>query len=120
MNQEHLENLLREKSPTEKPRPGFETRIQALAREPREPRKATFNFAWLALPGLAAVVITLIMLRTAPAKAPPLVSIPTVQPSKVTQAVAESPMHREVDGLKNDTRRVLALFQRQVPSIKER
>ena len=80
MNTYSLEPRLREKITTEIPRPGFETRIQAMAREPFIPdeKGLTRRFA---LPALAVLAIGVVLSPK---------DEPTQQPLVVTPA----PRHR--------------------------
>jgi hypothetical protein len=119
MNIQALENRLREKIVTETPRPGFETRIQAMAREPFSPEKKGFirRFAVPAMAVLAIVVV--ISPKDKPdgqpvAKAPAPVRNTDEQVAGITE---EAPVQREIRGLKNDAKRTVSLFQKALPSI---
>lgn len=116
MTPDQLDQRLREKLPAVSPRPGFETRLQALAREPDQPKKASLR-ARLALPALALVILALIFVPTPnkqPASAPSLVDS---NPNPAPRPKIEGPVSREYEGLKNDARWTLSLVRSTVPSI---
>ena len=120
MNPQALEKLLREKVATEKPRPGFETRIQAMAREPRMPKKSPLP-RWIALGGLSAVALTILtprdkaaprIVETRPQPGPP-VEVKIVE----TETALTAPVHKEIEGMKNDARRAWDFLSGAVPSM---
>jgi len=122
MNTESLENLLREKIVMEKPRPGFETRIQAMAREPRiMPKRRSYR--WVAGLGLAAVALV-VSLPTQPKPAPPAVVATTPPPVEskiaITETKVETPVQKEIEGMKSDARRAFAFLSDTVPSLIEK
>jgi len=114
MNQDPLEKRLREKLPAIPPRPGFETRLQAMAREPSLSKKSGL-LRHLALPALALVVITFIFAtREKPQATSPVVK---QSPANTTPAGLEEPVSREYRGLKNDAQWTMSLFRNTLPSM---
>ncbi|MDA7865826.1 hypothetical protein OAE72_01835 [Akkermansiaceae bacterium] len=119
MTTQTLETRLREKIVTETPRPGFETRIQAMAREPFAPEKKGF-IRRFAVPAMAVLAIFVVI---APGGKPSgeAVSVApiAVEPTNVaiTESINEAPVQREIRGLKNDARRTMSLFQKALPSF---
>ncbi|MGB0143316.1 MAG: hypothetical protein ACPGJR_07465 [Akkermansiaceae bacterium] len=117
MTQDYLEQRLREKLPAISPRPGFETRIQALAREPHEPKRKSL-FTKLALPAVALVVLVLVLApREDPAPAPTVVEQTTPEPEPSPIAALKEPVTREYEGLKKDAQWTLGLFRSALPSV---
>ena len=119
MTTQTLETRLREKIVTETPRPGFEKRIQAMAREPFAPEKTGF-IRRFAVPAMAVLSIFVVI---APGRKPPGQAITVgprvVDPTNVaiTESINEAPVQREIQGLKNDARRTMSLFQKALPSF---
>jgi hypothetical protein len=119
MTTQTLETRLREKIVTETPRPGFETRIQAMAREPFAPEKKGF-IRRFAVPAMAVLAIFVVI---APGDKPSgqavTVAPIAVEPTNVaiTESINEAPVQREIRGLKNDARRTMSLFQKALPSF---
>jgi hypothetical protein len=117
MNQDRLEQRLREKLPATSPRPGFETRIQALAREPFESKRKPL-FALLALPAVALAAVILVLIpRDEPAPTPAVVEVKIPEPELSPIAVIREPVTREYEGLKKDAEWTLGLFRNALPSI---
>jgi len=114
MKNETLEQRLREKLPAPAPRPGFETRIQAMAREPSL-RKKSGLLRLLALPALALIVAALILLPRDEPAPQAVVEVPDTPPAPVVRL--EEPVSREYQGLKNDAQWTLSLFRNTLPSI---
>ena len=120
MNTEQLESLLRAKVETEPPRPGFETRIQALSREPFEKKKK--SRARYALPTMAAVALGLILSKPKDNLAPAVVDIPDPVPVEVETEeslsfIDDTPVHREVEAVKSDAEKAMNFLSRSLPSI---
>ena len=120
MNTEQLESLLRAKVETEPPRPGFETRIQALSREPFEKKKK--SRARYALPTMAAVALGLILSKPKDNPAPAVVDIPDPVPIEVETEeslsfIDDTPVHREVEAVKSDAEKAMNFLSRSLPSI---
>lgn len=118
MTQDYLEQRLREKLPAISPRPGFETRIQALAREPHEPKRNSL-FSRLALPTVALVALVLVLApKEDPAPASTVVEKTTPEPEPSTAIAAlKEPVTREYEGLKKDAQWTLGLFRSALPSV---
>jgi len=119
MNPESLENLLREKIVTEKPRPGFETRIQAMAREPRIMAKRRSD-RWMAGLALAAVVLVVSLPKQPKSPLPATVdATPPQMEIKVaaTKIKEETPVHKEIEGMKSDARRAFDFLSDTIPSL---
>lgn len=114
MTKDSLENRLREKVASVPPRPGFETRIQAMARESHAPRKRPL-LVRLALPALALFVLAVLFSpKKKPTMNPNVAASPstTKSPDKFQEPVA-----REYQGLKNDAQWTMSLFRNSLPSI---
>lgn len=122
MTTQALENRLREKIVTESPRPGFETRIQTIAREPRSQEKKSF-IRRFAAPAMAVLAIFVII---APKDNPAsqTIAIANEVPELTEEAVAVSSkvvsVQHEIQGLKNDAQRTMSLFKKALPSIPTR
>ncbi len=119
MTTDALEQHLRVKIATGTPRPGFETRIQAMAREPYLPEKKNL-IRRFAVPALAVIVIGVVLgPKDKPAKTAVVVSPEPVIESTEKTALAkiEKPVQREIQGLKNDAKWTMGLFQKALPSI---
>lgn len=119
MTTDPLELRLREKFTTETPRPGFETRIQAMAREPYVPEKKSLTRRF-ALPALAILAIGAVLnSKKEPTQQPLVVTPPPItEPAEETSlSKIEEPMQREIQGLKNDAAWTMGLFQKALPSI---
>ncbi len=119
MKTNSLEQRLREKIPTETPRPGFETRIQAMAREPHVPEKKPL-LRRLAVPALALIAIAAVFSPKGKTPKQNVVVTPTpveelTEDSALTKI--EQPVQREIQGLKNDAKWTMGLFQKALPSI---
>lgn len=115
----HLENRLREKVPTASPRPGFETRIQAMAREPYVPEKKSLARR-IALPALAILAIGIVISpKNKPTESPTVTQpVPVEAPAKeTTMARIEEPVQKEIEGLKKDAKWTMSLFKKALPSI---
>lgn len=130
MNTESLERLLREKVPTEEPRPGFETRLQALAREPILARKRAYRGVLGFGVSLVASILTVMTLSDSNRQpAPPVVNVPA--PQTIASLLSggtglalfghatrpESPVRREIADLKKDARSVFDFLSESVPSM---
>lgn len=119
MTTQLLEQRLREKIPTETPRPGFETRIQAMAREPYVPEKKSLARR-LAVPALAVIAIGAVLNPGGKSKPAPVAATPdpVVEPVEEPAMTAiEEPVQREIQGLKNDAKWTMGLFQKALPSL---
>lgn len=126
MNRDSLESLLREKIAVGKPRPGFETRIQAMAREPFTEEESHLA-RWIGGISLAAVAIVLALPRSPQTPAPTgttpaLVELPTSpaaeQPAiSLTKGSVEEPVIREIEGIKSDAKRAFDFLSNAVPSL---
>lgn len=116
----HLETRLREKIATETPRPGFETRIQAMAREPFVPEKKSLTRRF-ALPALAVLAIGIVISPKDEEKTEtPIASQPDpIEPPLEETAITkiEKPVQKEIEGLKNDAKWTMSLFKKALPSI---
>ena len=122
MNIKALENRLREKIVTETPRPGFETRIQAMAREPFATERTEF-FRRFAVPAMALFTIFIVISPKENPDGQPVTKAP--DPVKNTDEQAawiaeEALVQREIRGLKNDAKRTVSLFQNALPSLPTR
>ena len=119
MTTETLESRLREKIVTETPRPGFETRIQAMAREPFTPEKKGI-IRRFAVPVMAVLAI-LAVISPKDQAAKSAVAEGDEDPDTTTEEVADTqapaPVAREIQGLKNDAKWTMSLFQKALPSI---
>lgn len=130
MNTESLERLLREKVPTDQPRPGFETRLQALAREPALARKRSYR-GLLGL-GLGFAALTLTVLTLSDSNRKPSPSIAEIPPPRTSAPLpsdgnglalfgqaprAESPVSKEIADLKKDARSAFTFLSDSVPSM---
>ncbi len=114
-----LEQRLREKIATGTPRPGFETRIQAMAREPHVPEKKSL-MRRLAVPALAVVAIGAVLNPGDKTKPAPVVTTPApvIEPvEEPAMAAIEEPVQKEIEGLKNDAKWTMSLFQKALPSL---
>lgn len=116
----HLEERLREKIATETPRPGFETRIQAMAREPYVPEKRSL-FRRLAVPALALLAIGIVISpKDQKTSDQPVVTQPDPVEAPIeetTMTKIEEPVQKEIKGLKNDAQWTMSLFKKALPSI---
>lgn len=121
MKTESLENLLREKIATEKPRPGFETRIQAMAREPRVMEKRR-GYLWLA--GLGMTAVAMVALFPKEQKSSPSTMAHTAPPAELKTALTETRretmVQKEIEGMKSDARRAFDFLSNTVPSLIEK
>ena len=122
MNTETLEKLLREKIAVETPRPGFETRIQAMARETRSMENRR-SYRWIAGLGIAAVALVA-SLPKEPKPAPPAMVEATPPPAQSTLAITEtksaSTVQKEIEGIKSDARRAFDVLSNTMPSLIEK
>lgn len=117
MTPEQLEQRLREKLPTATPRPGFETRVQALAREPHEPKGMPL-LAKLVLPAAALVAVIVVLVpKEKPVPTPTTVVETTPDPEPSAIAALSEPMTREYEGLKKDAEWTMSLFRSALPSV---
>lgn len=119
MNIQDLENRLREKIVTEIPRPGFETRIQAMTREPFAPEKKGF-FRRFVVPAMAVLAIFVVIAPKEKPAGEVVAQTPDpveLKEEAITATRGEAPVQREIQGLKNDARRTMSLFQKALPSI---
>ena len=117
MTQDSLEQRLQEKLPANLPSPGFETRIQALAREPYEIKRKPF-LAKLALPAVALVALVLVFApKDDPTPAPVIFDQSTPNPKTPPIVALEEPLTREYEGLKKDAEWTLGLFRSALPTI---
>lgn len=119
MNTEMLENRLREKIVTEAPRPGFETRIQAMAREPYTPEKKGL-IRRFAVPVMAVLAILIVIAPKNRTPKPAVTEGPEQQDKpieKVAEVQTPAPVEREIQGLKNDAKWTMSLFQKALPSL---
>ena len=119
MNTDTLENRLRVKITTETPRPGFETRIQAMAREPYVPEKKSLTRR-IAMPALAILAIGIVISPKEKPAEPPVADKadpiePPVEESAMTKI--EEPVKREIEGLRNDAKWTMSLLKKALPSI---
>ncbi|YCM43809.1 hypothetical protein V2O64_21100 [Verrucomicrobiaceae bacterium 227] len=124
MNTESLEKLLREKVATESPRPGFETRIQAMAREPRvmENHRSYRGLAGLGL-SLAALALVISLPEQPKPSSPALVEIapaPVETKIAIAETKVETPVQKEIEGMKSDARRAFDFLSGTVPSMIEK
>ncbi len=122
MNIQALENRLREKIVTETPRPGFETRIQAMAREPFTPEKKGF-IRRFTVPAMAVFAIFIVIAPKDKPAGPAISKTPApveATEGSVTGATEQAPVQREIQGLKNDAARTMSLFQKALPSLPTR
>lgn len=124
MNPNSLEKILREKIATEKPRPGFETRIQAMAREPYTADE-NHRFRWIAGVSVAAVALLVTFPRTPHSPQPELPGkLVEITPSPTTESAlvvasdsVKEPVSREIEGIKSDARRAFDFLSNAVPSM---
>jgi len=119
MNTNSFENRLRVKITTTIPRPGFETRIQAMAREPHIPEKKSLTRR-LAVPALAVLAIAIIVSpKDQPAEPAVADQTEPIEPpvEESTMTKIEEPVQKEIEGLKNDAKWTLSLFKKALPSI---
>lgn len=119
MTTQLLEQRLREKFATETPRPGFETRIQAMAREPYVPEKKSL-MRRVAVPALAVVAIGAVLNPKDKSPQQPIAATPApvIEPiEEPAMAAIEEPVQREIQGLKNDAKWTMGLFQKALPSL---
>jgi hypothetical protein len=118
MNKDQLETLLRAQVETAPPRPGFETRIQALSREPFEAKKKPRS--WIAIPALAAITLGLILSKPTDAPSPRVVQVvEPVSPEKEDSLsfIEDSPVHRELEAVKSDAEKTMSFLSRSLPSL---
>lgn len=122
MNTEQLETLLRAQVETAPPRPGFETRIQALSREPYE-TKGRKSRRWLAVPALAALTFVLLLSKPKDEPAPAVVEVKDPVPAEIETAdeslsfIDDTPVHREIEAVKSDAERTMNFLSRSLPSL---
>ncbi len=119
MTTKSLENRLREKILTAPPRPGFEMRVQAMARERLAPEKKLFIHRY-AIPAMAIIAIFIIIAPKENPTPQTLAKTPeAIKPSKNTilETAGETGVQREIQGLKNDAQRAISLFRKALPSI---
>lgn len=117
MTQDQLEQRLREKLPAVTPRPGFEPRIQALAREPYEPKRSSLLVRF-ALPAVALVALLLVFApKDKPTQAPKVVEVSAPDTGSTALAVLKAPVTREYEGIKKDAQWTMSLFSSAIPSI---
>lgn len=118
MNKDQLEPLLRAQVETAVPRPGFETRIQALSREPFEEKKK--RRTWVAIPAMAAIALGLIISRPEDKPAPAVADVvepiaPETEDS--LSFIEDTPVHREIEAVKSDAEKTMSFLERSLPSL---
>ncbi|MFT6863052.1 MAG: hypothetical protein ACJAVK_001613 [Akkermansiaceae bacterium] len=119
MNTNSFENRLRVQIKTAIPRPGFETRIQAMAREPYAPEKKSLVRRFV-VPALAVLAIAIVVSPKDKPAEPAIVAKPEPLKRPIEETVMtkiEEPVQKEIEGLKNDAKWTLSLFKKALPSI---
>ena len=118
MKKDQLEPLLRAPVETAIPRPGFETRIQALSREPYEAKKKSRS--WIAIPTFAAITLGLVLSKPNDEPTPSVVetSDPVVEEKDESLSfIEDTAVHREIEAVKSDAEKTMSFLERSLPSL---
>ena len=124
MKKDQLESFLRAPVEAAIPRPGFETRIQALSREPFKARKKSRS--WIAIPAFAAITLGLVLSRPNDKPAPAVVVAPAivVAPAPVVEEkdeplgfIEDTALYREIVAVKSDAEKTMSFLSRSLPSL---
>ena len=123
-NFQHLENSLRQPLEKERPRPGFEARLQAMAHHELKPvRQIKRSRLWLAVPACAALFILFLITAsqnpapTSVVQVVPLESMDPVEEKVVLTVSEDSPLRQEARGFEKDARRTADFLFKALPSI---
>ncbi len=117
MKKDQLESLLRAPVEAAIPRPGFETRIQALSREPFKAKKKSRS--WIAIPAFAAITLGLVLSRSNDKPAPAVVApAPVVEEKDESLGFIENTaIYREIAAVKPDAEKTMSSLSRSLPSL---
>jgi len=118
MNKEQLETLLRSPVEAALPRPGFETRIQALSREPFEAKRK--RRTWIAIPTFAALTLGLVLSTPDDKPASIVVETPTPDVEQTDESLSfieDTAVHREIEAVKSDAEKTMSFLERSLPSL---
>jgi hypothetical protein len=118
MKKDQLESLLRAPVEAAIPRPGFETRIQALSREPFEAKKK--NRSWIAIPAFAAITLGLVLSRSNDKPAPAVVVAPppvVEEKDESLSFIEDTAVYREIEAVKSDAEKTMSFLSRSLPSL---
>ncbi|MDB4296179.1 hypothetical protein N9940_01135 [bacterium] len=120
MNREILEQRLRQPLEKAQPRPGFETRLQAMVHHELKPtRQLKRSRLWLAVPAFVALFLLLLIADPEKRTTAPVAQVPP-EPveEKVTLVVSEnSALHQEARGFEKDAKRTADFLFKAMPSI---
>lgn len=118
MKDQELNARLRRRVPVTPPRPGFEARLRATARESlesSETRRPSLFPVWSALALALVLFLTLLwQVRPREEKAP-VTRLPKFKP--VSTARFREPVRNEYDALRNEARFSLSLVRSAIPSL---
>lgn len=118
MKKDQLESFLRAPVEAAIPRPGFETRIQALSREPFEAKKR--GRSWIAIPAFAAITLGLFLSRPNDKPAPAVVVAPAPVVEEKDESLSfieDSSVYREIEAVKSDAEKTISFLSRSLPSL---
>ena len=123
MKKDQLESLLRAPVEAAIPRPGFETRIQALSREPFKAKKKSRS--WIAIPAFAAITLGLVLSRPNDKPAPAVVAPAiVVAPAPVVEEkdeplgfIEDTALYREIVAVKSAAEKTMSFLSRSLPSL---
>jgi hypothetical protein len=121
MNNEILEQRLRQPLKKATPRPGFESRLQAMARHELKPTRSdrVRSRLWLALPAFALLFLLAIITAPKQDQTPPVARAPA--PIKEEQPaftlIEPTALKDEARGIENDARRTADFLFKAMPSI---
>ncbi len=118
MKKDQLESLLRAPVEAAIPRPGFETRIQALSREPIEAKKK--SRPWIAIPAFAAITLGLVLSRPNDKPAPAVVVAPAPVVEEKDEPlgfIEDTALYREIVAVKSDAEKTMSFLSRSLPSL---
>ena len=118
MKKDQLESLLRAPVEAAIPRPGFETRIQALSREPFKAKKKSRS--WIAIPAFAAITLGLVLSRPNDKPAPAVVVAPAPVVEEKDEPlgfIEDTALYREIVAVKSDAEKTMSFLSRSLPSL---
>ena len=118
MKKDQLESFLRAPVEAAIPRPGFETRIQALSRESFEAKKK--NRSWIAIAAFAAITMGFFLSRPDDKPAPAVVVAPAPvveEKDKPLNFIEDTAVYREIEAVKSDAEKTMSFLSRSLPSL---
>jgi hypothetical protein len=121
MNNEILEQRLRQPLEKATPRPGFETRLQAMAHHELKPTRSdrVRSRLWLTLPTFALLFLLAIIAAPEKDQIPPVAKAPApiVEVQPAFTLIKPSALKDEARGIENDARRTADFLFKAMPSI---